>query len=47
MIAALGYFYQSNRYTLSAFLGEPLQSPEALARWEAFSIDAVLRTVAP
>lgn len=47
MIAALGYFYQSNRYTLSAFLGETLQSPEALARWEAFSIDAVLRTVAP
>ncbi len=47
MIAALGYFYQSNRFSLSAFLGESTQSPEALARWEAFSIAAVLRTVAP
>ena len=47
MIAALGYFYQANRFTLSAFLGESLTAPEALARWDAFCIDAVLRTVAP
>ena len=47
MIAALGYFYQSNRYTLSAFLGENLEAPEALAHWEAFVIEAVLRQVAP
>jgi len=47
MIAALGYFYQSNRFTLSAFLGESLLAPEALAHWEAFCIDAVLRTVTP
>jgi AcrR family transcriptional regulator len=46
MIAALGYFYLSNRFTLSAFLGEALESADALARWEAFLIDAVLRTVA-
>jgi AcrR family transcriptional regulator len=47
MIAAMGYFYLSNRYTLSAFLGEALDSAAALAHWEAFLIDAVLRTVAP
>ena len=47
MIASMGYFYLSNRYTLSAFLGEALDSPPALAHWETFLIDAVLRTVAP
>ena len=47
MIAALGYFYQSNRFTLSAFLGENLEAPEAVAHWETFVIDAVLRQVAP
>jgi AcrR family transcriptional regulator len=46
MIAAMGYFYLSNRYTLSAFLGESLDTPGALARWETFMIDAVLRKVA-
>ncbi|MEI6114039.1 MAG: TetR/AcrR family transcriptional regulator [Burkholderiales bacterium] len=45
MVAALGYFYQSNRYTLSAFLGEDLEAPQTFARWEAFVIDSVLRTV--
>ena len=47
MIAAMGYFYLSNRYTLSAFLGERTDTPEAFARWEAFIIDAVRRAVAP
>jgi AcrR family transcriptional regulator len=47
MIASMGYFYLSNRYTLSAFLGEPLDTPQALAHWEAFMIDAVLRTCRP
>ena len=47
MIAAMGYFYLSNRYTLSAFLGEALEAPSALSHWEAFLIEAVLRTVAP
>jgi TetR/AcrR family transcriptional regulator, upper aerobic nicotinate degradation pathway regulator len=46
MIASMAYFYLSNRYTLSSFLGENLEAPEALAHWEAFVIDAVRRTVA-
>ena len=46
MIASMGYFYLSNRFTLSAFLGEALESAEALAHWEAFLIESVLRTVA-
>ncbi|MBL8348922.1 MAG: TetR family transcriptional regulator [Burkholderiaceae bacterium] len=45
MIASMAYFYLSNRYTLSSFLGENLEAPEALAHWEAFVIDAVRRTV--
>ena len=45
LIASTGYFYMSNRHTLTAFLGEPLETPEAVARWEAFVIDAVLRSV--
>ena len=45
MIAAMGYFYLSNRYTLSAFLGENMEDPEALAHWQVFITDAVLRTV--
>ena len=47
LIAATGYFYMSNRHTLSAFLGEDLETPDALAHWESFVIDSVLRTVAP
>ena len=46
MIAGMGYFYLSNRFTLSAFLGEELDSAAARAHWEAFIIDAVMRTVA-
>jgi AcrR family transcriptional regulator len=45
MIAAMGYFYLSNRFTLSSFLGENLDAPEALAHWEGFIIDAVQRAV--
>ena len=45
MIASMAYFYLSNRFTLSSFLGENLAAPEALAHWEAFVIDAVHRTV--
>lgn len=45
MIASMGYFYLSNRFTLSAFLGEPLDSAHALAHWESFLVDAVLRTI--
>ena len=45
MIASMGYFYLSNRYTLSTFLGESLEAPAALAQWHQFIADAVLRTV--
>lgn len=47
LIASLGYFYLSNRHTLSTFLGENLEAPEALAYWERFIIDSVLRVVSP
>jgi AcrR family transcriptional regulator len=45
MIASLGYFYLSNRHTLSAFLGENLEEPAALTHWHGFIAEAVLRTV--
>jgi TetR/AcrR family transcriptional regulator, upper aerobic nicotinate degradation pathway regulator len=45
MIAAMGYFYLSNRFTLSTFLGEDLEDAAALAHWQQFITDAVLRTV--
>lgn len=45
LIAATGYFYMSNRHTLSAFLGEDLETPEALAHWKSFVTETVLRTV--
>jgi TetR/AcrR family transcriptional regulator, upper aerobic nicotinate degradation pathway regulator len=46
MIAAAGYFHQSNRFTLSAFLGENLDTADALARWETFVTRMVLRGIA-
>ena len=45
LIAATAYFYMSNRYTLSAFLGDDLQVPEAIEAWRAFISTAVMRTV--
>lgn len=45
MILAMGYFYVSNRYTLSRFLGESMDSEQSQSEWETFVIDAVLRTV--
>lgn len=45
LIAATGYFYTSNRHTLTTFLGEPLETPEAVAHWEDFIVETVLRTV--
>ena len=45
LIAAAGYFYQSNRFTLSAFLGENLEAPAARAHWEGFVKDMVLRGI--
>ena len=46
LITAAGYFFQSNRYTLSSFLGEDLDAPEALTNWETFVRDMVLRGIA-
>ena len=45
LIAATGYFYMSNRYTLASFLGEQLDAPDAAQHWEVFVTETVLRTV--
>lgn len=45
MIVGLSYFYLSNRFTLSAYLGEKLESPEALDHWHGVMLDAVRRFV--
>jgi len=45
IVAGLCYFYLSNRFTLSAFLGEDLESPAALQHWQATVLDTVLRVV--
>ncbi len=46
MIASMGYFYQSNRHTLSVFLGENLGTADAQAQWEGFVVEAVSSLVA-
>ncbi len=45
LIASTGYFYVSNRHTMSAFLGADLLEPHTVEHWERFVIDSVLRTV--
>ncbi|MFM0290969.1 TetR family transcriptional regulator [Paraburkholderia megapolitana] len=45
MIASLGYFYNANQYTLSAFLGETLMDKAALAHWRETIKETVLRAV--
>ncbi len=45
MMASMAYFYLSNRFTLAVFLGEKVEEPAALAHWQAFTTDAVLRMV--
>jgi len=45
LIASMGYFYLSNQYTLSAFLGEKITTKAKLAHWGRFMDDVVLRTV--
>lgn len=44
-ILALNYFYVSNRYTLSAFLGTDLLEADNLRDWRDWVADAVLRSV--
>ena len=45
LIVSTGYFYMSNRFTLSAFMGEDLQATQAVEHWQHFVIDTVLRAV--
>lgn len=45
LIVSTSYFFISNRFTLSAFLGENLEDPKVLAHWKRFVTDAVFRTV--
>jgi TetR/AcrR family transcriptional regulator, upper aerobic nicotinate degradation pathway regulator len=45
IIASLGYFYNANQYTLSAFLGEQLTDKAALAHWREVIVETVLRAV--
>ena len=45
LIVSTTYFYMSNRYTLSVFLGEDLQTPDAIAAWQAFINSTVLCSV--
>lgn len=44
-IASLGYFYLSNRYTLSAFLDQDVMTEDALNRWRAHITKVILRSV--
>lgn len=44
-IAALGYFYLSNRYTLSVFLNTDLRGQGELEHWKSVITDTILRSV--
>jgi TetR/AcrR family transcriptional regulator, upper aerobic nicotinate degradation pathway regulator len=44
-MCSLGYFYLSNRYTLSAFLGTDLMAPDSLTNWLEVIESMVLRFV--
>jgi TetR/AcrR family transcriptional regulator, upper aerobic nicotinate degradation pathway regulator len=45
LIVSTSYFYVSNRFTLTAFLGKDMQSKSAVRHWHRFVTDVVLRTV--
>lgn len=44
-IMGLGYFYLSNRYSLSVFLNHDLMAKEERARWGQVMVDTVLASV--
>jgi AcrR family transcriptional regulator len=44
-ICSLGYFYLSNRFTLSAFLGRHLMAPTCMTHWEQVMQDIIVRFV--
>ena len=46
-IAALGFFYLSNRWTLSAALARDLMDKAELARWEAHIVEVMLSYLTP
>ncbi len=45
LIVSASYFYHSNRYTLTAFLDEPLEAPERFEHWVAFVTESVMRGI--
>jgi AcrR family transcriptional regulator len=45
LIVATSYFYMSNRFTLSSFLGENLQTAKAIQAWQSFISSTVMRSV--
>jgi AcrR family transcriptional regulator len=47
LIASLGYFYLSNRYTLSAIFGRNLMAPKQRAAHLAYMIEVVLAYLRP
>lgn len=44
-IAALGYFYLSNRYTLSVFLNSDLRGKGELEHWKSVMTSTIIRSV--
>lgn len=46
-IMGLGYFYLSNRYTLTMFLGHDLMAKKERLRWGQVMVDTILATVRP
>lgn len=45
LIVSASYFFTSNRYTMSAFLGDSIDNSVATEQWEAFVIDSLQRVV--
>ena len=46
-IAGLGYFYLSNRFTLSVIFDRDLEQPDLLGRWRTLIVDMVLAYLHP
>jgi TetR/AcrR family transcriptional regulator len=44
-IAALGYFYLSNRHTLSTIFGRELQAPDAIKAWGEHIVSVTLASI--
>ncbi len=46
-IAGIGYFYLSNRFTLSVIFDRDLEQPDLLARWRMLMVEMVLSYLRP